>query len=185
MSVDQLHEMNARRRPVPRPAEDVALVEALRFAVPLWIVEQRDATPADLIRAGKRCAWAVGERGASLMFRAASEPTSSERTSAALAFEGIARGLAAICLLEGRADFAGLHWCVASHDDCPKPAPAPREPVADVEVQRVVGLLDELEALLGSRRAGGDTAGPADGAAPARSRGVVTAVPAGEWAGAL
>lgn len=142
------YEMNTRRRPVPLAADNVPLVESLRFAVPLWILEQRDATPGDLVRAGKRCAWAVGERGDSLQFRAAGEPTGSERNSAALAFEGLARGLAAIALLEGRVDFAGLHWCTSPHPDCPNPAPQRRTPVEEKEVRRVVDQLDELERLL-------------------------------------
>lgn len=149
----QLHEMNARRGPVPLPAEDITLTESLRFAVPLWIVEMRDATPGDLMRAGLRCAWAVGERGDNVMFHAPGEPTRSERNSAALAFEGLARGLAAVCLLEGRADFAGLHWCVRPHEGCPARRAQRREPVPDHEMARVVELLDEFEALL---TAGGD-----------------------------
>lgn len=147
-AVSSLYEMNRRRGPGPLPADDITLVESLRFAVPLWIVEMRDASPGDLVRTGLRCAWAVGERGASLMFRVAGDPSASERDSAALAFEGLARGLAAVCLMEDQADFAGLHWCVRAHEGCPTPRALRREPAPDHEVKRVAALLDEFEALL-------------------------------------
>ncbi len=182
MSETQLYEMNARRGPLPRPRDNVSLVESLRFAVPLWVLEMRDASPADLVRAGLRCAWAVGERADSMMFRSAGEPTASQRNSAALAFEGLARGLASIALLEGRADFAGLHWCTAAHPDCPLPAREPAAPVSPDRVAAVVAMLDEFEAMLGG--APGACARPSPGGARAL-RVVNDATPVGEWAGAL
>lgn len=178
----QLHDMNARRRPVLRPAEDVTLVESLRFAVPLWIVGMRDANHADLVRAGLRCAWAVGERGDNLMFHAPGEPTKSGRDSAIIAFQGLARGLAAICLLEGRANFAGLHWCVREHENCAAPRPIPAPPVPESDVQRVVALLDEFEALLGD---GPVARGPSPASPVRGARAVEGVAPSGEWADAL
>lgn len=144
----QMCELNARRLPPRRPAENVPLVESLRFAVPLWILELRGAQAGDLVRATLRCARAVGERGDNLMFHAPGEPTKSERDSAIIAFEGLARGLAAICLLEGQVDFAGLHWCAGPHADCPSPAPAPREPVNSDDIAQVVASLDEFGRML-------------------------------------
>jgi hypothetical protein len=136
----------------------VSLVESLRFAVPMYLDQLRDANEARLIGESKRCAWAIGERGASLMFTDRGERTASQRNSAALAFEGLARGLAAAALLEGQVTYAGLHWCVRKHADCPTPPrPAPK-PVTIEEIAEVVALLDELEAAIArngyTRRAG-------------------------------
>lgn len=125
----------------------VSLVESLRFAVPCYLDQLRDATEADLIRAAKRCAWAVGERGDMVMFTSRADRTANQRNSAALAFEGLARGLAAIALTEGAVSFASLHWCVRPHADCPTPPRPEPKPVTDEEIAHVVGLLDEYEAL--------------------------------------
>lgn len=139
---------------IPVPGASIAaddfhtsLVESLRFAVPMFMDQLRDANEARLIGEAKRCAWAVGERGASLMFTDSGERTRSQRNSAALAFEGLARGLAAIVLLEGQVTYAGLHWCTRPHADCPTPPRPEPKPVTAEEIAEVVALLDEYEAL--------------------------------------
>jgi hypothetical protein len=141
-----------------------SLVESLRFAVPMFIDQLRDTPEARLIGDAKRCSWAVGERGASLMFTERGEPTRTARNSTALAFEGLARGLAAIALIEGAVTYAGLHWCTRPHADCPTPPRLEPKPVTDEEIAHVVGLLDEYEALIaagGWRRREGWPARPA------------------------
>lgn len=130
----------------------VSFVESLRFAVPMFIDQLRDAPEARLIGDARRCSWAVGERGASLMFTERGEPSKTARNSTALAFEGVARGLAAIALLEGAVTYAGLHWHTRPHPDCPTPPRPESKPVTDEEIAYVVGLLDEYEALVKAAR---------------------------------
>lgn len=126
----------------------VSLVESLRFAVPMYLDQLRDVHPARLVGDARWCAWAIGERGASLMFTDCGQRTRGRRESAALAFEGLARGLAAIALVEGHVTYAGLHWCTAPHDNCPTaPRPVPK-PVTAEEIAVVVALADEYEAAV-------------------------------------
>lgn len=159
----------------------ISFVESLRFAVPFFIYELRGREPAWLIGEVKRSAWAVGERGAALMFTERGERSTSERNSAALAFEGLARGLATIAIVEGQVTYAGLHWCTAQHEDCPASSIRPGEKVTAAEIDEAVAMLDEFAALVGAARgrrstSSGPTGGPLDapeadgeGAGPANS----------------
>jgi hypothetical protein len=126
----------------------VSLVESLRFAVPMYLDQLRDANEARLIGDARWCARAVGERGASLMFAERGERTARQRNSTALAFEGLARGLAAIALLEGAVSFASLHWCTRPHADCPTRLRPMPKPVTAEEIAEVVALADEYEAAV-------------------------------------
>ncbi|MFD9563370.1 hypothetical protein [Streptomyces sp. NPDC059994] len=87
-------------------AENVVLVESLRVAVPLHMMELGSRSPEELIRIAAESATVVGSQGDVLQFR------SAKRGETAKAFNALARGLAAGALVAwGGATFAGLHWC--------------------------------------------------------------------------
>ncbi|TCO57170.1 hypothetical protein [Actinocrispum wychmicini] len=86
-------------------ANDVPLVESLRFAVPIHIeyVSRWD----ERVRQGhtREAATTIGIYGDALQFRG---------KNAALAFNSLARGLALLAYQPGGVAFAGLYWCVGS-----------------------------------------------------------------------
>ncbi|MCY0943483.1 hypothetical protein [Streptomyces antarcticus] len=95
-------------------AENVVLVESLRAAVPLHMMQLGSRSPEELIRIAGESATVVGSEGDVLQFR------STKRAETAKAFNALARGLAAAALVAwGGATFAGLHWCTIRH--CPGP----------------------------------------------------------------
>lgn len=130
-------------------ADDTTLIESLRFAVPEWIREFSAAgySTAWLVGEAKRAAVLVGTYGDVMQFASRAEPTGRQRNNRALAFNGFARGLACICLIEGSLDVYGLHWCVREHPGCPNARPA-LAPVTDAQIETVVALLDEYEQAL-------------------------------------
>ena len=136
-------------------ADDITLVETLRFAVPLRI--------ADLLAlpdpARGRCAqrWALdgarrlGEGGDTLQFISKRRRATGTDLRVANTFEHLAKGLAgAAVLTPGGVQFGGLHWCIAP--DCvrclrarPDPGPTIAEIVADLnrldrEYRELAGL---------------------------------------------
>lgn len=123
----------------------LSLVESLRFAVPFYMDSLRHATRAELRRAGARSAAIVGERGDVLQYAPHRERTVNQRYSLAIAFEGLAEGLAAIAVMHpGGVTFAGVHWCTGPHEDCPTPPREPGEPVTPERIAEVVAMLDGL-----------------------------------------
>ncbi|MFJ7205600.1 hypothetical protein ACIQWR_18935 [Streptomyces sp. NPDC098789] len=102
-------------------AENVVLVESLRAAVPLHMMQLGSHSPEELVRIAGESATVVGSQGDVLQFR------STKRGQTAKAFNALARGLAAGALLaRGGATFAGLHWCTVPH--CPGPDAEHPEP---------------------------------------------------------
>jgi hypothetical protein len=163
----------------------LSLVETLRFAVPTYIAEFRDAGPADLMRAGRAAALLVGERGDVLTFSGRKEHTASQRSSVALAFNGLARGLGALAYNPGGITFAGLHWCTAAHDDCPTPPRTPGLGVTREQAAHAIGQLDEYAALAGhDPRPTATKPGPRAPTVPAR-RTTADPHPSPEWSHAL
>ncbi|WP_327377653.1 hypothetical protein OG393_29115 [Streptomyces sp. NBC_01216] len=95
-------------------AENVSLVESLRVAVPLHMMQLGSRSPEELQRIAVESASVIGSQGDVLQFR------SPKRGETAKAFNGLARGLAAAALIAwGGATFAGLHWCTVRR--CPGP----------------------------------------------------------------
>lgn len=134
-----------------------ALVESLRYAVPLAILELHaqhpDGVPGwklrqDAARIGTYGDYLTvidGRRGMSR----APKRTASQLDSFALAHNAFVRGLAALTLMTpGGVTFAGLHWCTVPHPDCPTPPRELRPPVSAEDIARVVALGDELEAMM-------------------------------------
>ncbi|MFE3579321.1 hypothetical protein [Streptomyces vinaceus] len=89
-------------------AENVVLVESLRVAVPLHMMQLASRSPVELQQVAVESATVIGSQGDVLQFR------SAKRGETAKAFNSLARGLAAGALVaHGGASFAGLHWCTA------------------------------------------------------------------------
>lgn len=133
----------------------IALVESLRFAVPLAILELESAHPGgvplsklllDSARIGtySDCLlFAPGFRGQTR----GSQRTAANLNNYTLAHNGLVRGLAALAIMTpGGLTYAGVHFCAAPHDGCPFDAQPVREPVTDEDKAYVTRLLDELEA---------------------------------------
>lgn len=133
-----------------KATDDIALVESLRFAVPMWVHELRDCTPEQRVARAKRCAQVVAEHGDALQFKGES---ASARRSTRDAFNRLAEGLALLAFQDGGVAFAGHHWCVGSNHmgvpgngSCdeelarveanPRPAPVVRirRPIIDVHL---------------------------------------------------
>lgn len=93
-------------------ADDHTLVETLRLAVPLHIMDVAGLTPAQRQAVANRCAATVGGRGDTLLFKGR---TAAGRRSTGEAFNSLARGLACLAYLPGGVAIAGLHWCVPLH----------------------------------------------------------------------
>lgn len=93
-------------------SDDITLVETLRLAVPLHIMELR--TVSDIQRAfiANNAAGVVGEKGDALQFKGKS---AAGRRSTGEAFNSLARGLACLAYAPGGVEFAGVHWCVWDH----------------------------------------------------------------------
>lgn len=103
-------------------ADDISLTEALRADVPHRIEEllreYGTNVPGWITR---EAATAVGGRGDSLQFTGHGERNARSQTRVANMFNHLSRGLAALAILcPDGATFAGLHWCIAEHDDCPR-----------------------------------------------------------------
>ncbi|MEV2277755.1 helix-turn-helix transcriptional regulator [Nocardiopsis sp. NPDC049922] len=128
---------------------DPALVEGLRVAVPLHILQLTGHSRAELLVVCSNTGRETGHKGDGLQFLAKS---SGGRRTAAQAFNALARGLAAATHLNGAVDAYGLHWCTRDHDGCPRrPDPASgMRPMSYQEMKdRAARLLDDFEALLG------------------------------------
>lgn len=95
-------------------ADHPALAITLGAAVPLWI--HKLAQLDEHTRDQRRMQWAsesatiVGSQGDALQY-------GGKRGQAAAAFNGLARGLAALAYAPGGVTFAGEHWCV-DHAAC-------------------------------------------------------------------
>ncbi|GGW89591.1 hypothetical protein GCM10010341_08040 [Streptomyces noursei] len=90
----------------------VLLIAALQAAVPVHIVELGSLPDDELVRIAQTSGMYLGSHGDQLLFR------SPKKGTAALAFNQLARGLAAAALVaEGGVTFANLHWCTARN--CP------------------------------------------------------------------
>ncbi|WP_255951589.1 hypothetical protein [Streptomyces odontomachi] len=113
------------------------LLETLRLAVPMHMVEMRHWSPAALSAVAGDSAETVGSHGDALQFGG---------KHCAEAFNALARGLASTALTAwGGVTWQGLHWCtvpdcVGPDGDHPnpfpelvKPAPAPR-PIFDLHL---------------------------------------------------
>jgi hypothetical protein len=127
---------------VTRPSETAAietqrmvLIETLRLAVPLHMVELDDVPAEHLLAMATRDATAIGSQGDDLQF-------GGRRAEAA--FNALARGLAIAALTTwGGVTWQGLHWCrtpgCADPDDVdahPQPypgsTPPPPGPIRDL-----------------------------------------------------
>lgn len=122
-------------------ADDIALVETLRVAVPLRLADLL-ATPANLRRRRARvwtneAARIVGERGDLLQFVTKRRRETGADLRVANVFEHLARGLAGAAVLDpGGVVFAGLHWCVdAGCARCNPPRPEPRMTTAEARAE--------------------------------------------------
>lgn len=116
---------------------DDVLVETLRFAVPLHIVELRHMLPEQRQGIAQKASAVIAAHGDVLMF-------GGKKGAAGDAFNSLAKGLAAAAYAPGGVTFAGLHWCT-DHAACegasaatvtelqPKP-PQPRRPIVDLEL---------------------------------------------------
>lgn len=111
----------------------VVLLETLRLAVPMHIVELDGLPLETLLAISHQCAVTVGTHGDDLQF-------GGKHTRDA--FNALARGLAVAALVAwGGVTYEGLHWCAkpgcstpdADHPqpypDAVKPLPASRRPV--------------------------------------------------------
>lgn len=101
-------------------ADDISLVETLRFVVPLHILDLRRYDAKIRHALAREDAVNVGSHGDALLFGG---------KHSVVAFNALSRGLAALAYEAGGATFAGLHWCVgAGHagpaGDVPCDAPA-------------------------------------------------------------
>lgn len=92
------------------PDNSVLLI-ALQAAVPLHIVFMRDWTARERLDRARWAADEVAAHGDVLLF-------GGERGAAAGAFNALAKGLAVGAYQPGGIDFAGLHWCVDTHELC-------------------------------------------------------------------
>lgn len=101
------------REPLLSLADDVPLVESLRFAVPLYMQQLLDMPRPRQETAGRRwmkdAASRVGEAGDLLMFRYTKRfMERGQDLRVANVFEHLAKGLAAGAVLYGEARFPGL-----------------------------------------------------------------------------
>jgi hypothetical protein len=125
---------------------DLALVESLRFAVPLAILELRhehragvplyklrqDVAHVGTYSDGMTCA--PGRRG---QLRGP-QRTAAQVNNFALAHNGLVRGLAALATMTpGGLTYAGIHFCAAPHEGCPFDSRPPGPPVTDEDITRV------------------------------------------------
>ncbi|WP_304452852.1 helix-turn-helix transcriptional regulator [Nocardiopsis sp. YSL2] len=128
---------------------DDALVEGLRVAVPLHILQLTGHSRAELLAIAAGAGQEAGHKGDSLQFPAKS--TAGRRTTAH-AFNALARGLAAAAHLHGTCDAFGVHWCTRDHAGCPR-RPDPASGIRPMGYQemadRAVAILDDFEQLLG------------------------------------
>lgn len=120
---------------LPTLADDITLTETLAFAVPLYMAELVALPPSE--RGPRARGWAsqgarvLGSAGDVLQFGG------GRPGRAGLAFEALARGLAAGAVLTGEARCAGLVWtppprsCWAAEPERTRPA---RRPVEVVEL---------------------------------------------------
>jgi hypothetical protein len=132
----------------PGLANDITLTETLRLTVPLHIEELQRLHPGGVpLHKPKDDATAIGTYGDTIQFAGRAERSPAGRRATTKGFNGLARGLAAMALEPDGVTFAGLHWCVSPHVDCPTPPRPEPKPVTDEEIAYVVGLLDEYEAL--------------------------------------
>jgi hypothetical protein len=125
-------------------ADDIALTETLAFAVPLRIgeilrlpeglranvlhewpqgqhvrIKEADAQNGFPAEYTSESQW-LASRGDLLQFAKPQEArTAKNRQDAAQAFNFLARGLACAAFMDGGVTFAGLHWCMAPHSNCP------------------------------------------------------------------
>jgi hypothetical protein len=91
--------------------ENWQLIEALRLAVPLHMLELRQLTARERAEIARACAATVASHGDDLQFGG---------RHARDAFNALARGLAAAALTAwGGVTFAGVHWCTVP--SCPGP----------------------------------------------------------------
>ncbi|MCZ1019385.1 hypothetical protein [Streptomyces noursei] len=100
----------------------MVLVEALRVAVPLHMLELSKHTPAEVMAIAQASASVIASKGDVLQFQ------TPKRGETAKAFNALARGLAAAALTAwGGVTFMGLHWCT----ECACPGPDARHPEAE------------------------------------------------------
>jgi hypothetical protein len=107
---------------------NTALIETLALAVPMWIWQLRDRTPAQRAAIGRRCAQEIASHGDTLMF-------GGKKGAPAQVFNHLAEGLAAAAYQPGGVTFAGRHWCT-DHAACK---------AADAEVAASPGLHERAE----------------------------------------
>jgi hypothetical protein len=120
-----------------KDTQQMVLLETLRLAVPMHMVELRPLEPSHRAEIASRCATVIGSHGDALQFGG---------KHCAEAFNALARGLAAAALTApGGVDALGGHWCSDpwcrattrfDHADDepptePLPVPGPRQ-IADV-----------------------------------------------------
>lgn len=146
---------------------DVALVESLRFAVPLAIrelqCEHPDGVPLhklkdDAARISTYSDVLMCPPGYRRQVRGP-QRTARSLNNFALAHNGLVRGLAALAIMTpDGVTFAGLHWCTRPHADCATPPRAAAKPAMAEEIAELVALADEYEAAVArngyKRRAG-------------------------------
>lgn len=117
--------------------QDAVLIETLRIAVPLYLLEIRHMIPEQRAALGRKTADVIAHKGDVLMFGG------SRKGETAGAFNALAQGLAAAAYLPGGVTFAGLHWCLDhgqckdAADECVELHPKqfrPRRPIVDLEL---------------------------------------------------
>ena len=96
-------------------ADDIGLIEALRFVVPFWIAEARRLTPNVRLTYATRCAEKVGSMSDAMLFRR-QYPT--QKRNAITAFNALAEGIAYGAFLTGGIQFASYHWCISNGHMC-------------------------------------------------------------------
>lgn len=88
------------------------LVETLRFAVPLHIIELRTVREQHRIARAHSAAAAIATYGDILQYGG---KTPASRSRIAGTFNQLAEGLACLAYQPGGVEFKGIHWCVWTH----------------------------------------------------------------------
>lgn len=119
-------------------ADDISLVESLRFAVPIHLAALLARPERERARIAQWWAsdgaGAVGERGDLLQFV---KPRATTNLKTANTFDQFARGLAALVVLTpGGVNVAGLHWCLNPDcQPCNPPHTTPTQTLAEINAQ--------------------------------------------------
>ena len=91
-------------------AHNPVLMLTLDLAMPIAILQMRDWTPRQRETARAADVDMVASHGDDLLFGG---------RNCTAAFAAAARGLALLADAPGGVDFAGRHWCVRAHPQCP------------------------------------------------------------------